>query len=129
MRIGHPMVDSDHAMLIDLINEAKTCAREHKLDAVSEVLARLAAYVDGHFGREESLLKEIGYPALAEHQKKHASFVGVTRKLNDAYAAAPNDAARMRAAEDIDRSLTMWLVNHILVEDMKYRPFLKGAGS
>ena len=70
---GNKMIDTQHKELIERINKLLIlCENEKpaKREAI-ETLDYLADYTEFHFGEEEKLQEEIGYPALAEHKKKH----------------------------------------------------------
>ena len=65
---GNKMIDTQHKELIDRINKLLIlCENEKpaKREAV-ETLDYLADYTEFHFGEEEKLQEEIGYPGIAE---------------------------------------------------------------
>ena len=80
---GNEMIDTQHKELIDRINKLLIlCENEKpaKREAV-ETLDYLADYTEFHFGEEEKLQEEIGYPGIAEHKKKHEELRQVVKDL------------------------------------------------
>ena len=69
---GNEMIDSQHKVLIEKINDLVASCEEKKdkLNAV-RLLNYLADYTEFHFSAEEKLQEEIGYPGIEEHKKKH----------------------------------------------------------
>ena len=51
------------------------------LDGYKRQLDYLADYTEFHFGEEEKLQEEIGYPGIAEHKKKHEELRQVVKDL------------------------------------------------
>lgn len=110
---GNKMIDTQHKELIDRINKLLIlCENEKpaKREAI-ETLDYLADYTEFHFGEEEKLQEEIGYPGIAEHKKKHEELRQVVKDL---YAMleeqeGPTDAF----VESVNENVTNWLYNHI----------------
>lgn len=113
--VGNAVLDAQHREVIDLIN---------MLDdetLVEVVLEQLERYAREHFRDEERLMEEAGYPALAEHRALHAAFAEWLAGMQKA-CLAPGVAPLLR--DDIRAYLENWLIEHILVEDMAYRPYV-----
>lgn len=110
---GNKMIDTQHKELIDRINKLLIlCENEKpaKREAV-ETLDYLADYTEFHFGEEEKLQEEIGYPGIAEHKKKHEELRQVVKDL---YAMLEEQEGPTAAfVESVNENVTNWLYNHI----------------
>ena len=122
MSVGVPLIDSDHRALIDLINRLHD-ALEYGAGPsdMDQVFQSLVAYIEFHFAREEAVLAACGYPSLAEHQAEHDRFTADMRYTRDRYFSG----GEAGLGPHLLAFLKDWLNNHILVEDMAYRPFLE----
>lgn len=69
---GNELIDSQHQELISRIKQFVDSCEDGggKIKAI-QMLDYLADYTNFHFSAEEKLQQEVGYPGLAEHQKKH----------------------------------------------------------
>lgn len=110
---GNKMIDTQHKELIDRINKLLIlCENEKpaKREAI-ETLDYLADYTEFHFGEEEKLQEEIGYPAIAEHKKKHEELRQVVKDL---YSMLEEQEGPTEAfVESVNENVTKWLYNHI----------------
>lgn len=123
MRIGVPMVDADHKVLISLINQVHSCiSSDEEYANLASVLRALGDYTDYHFQREEKLQEEIDYPALAGHKDLHEKLSEQVREIIRRYEAARGSVR----AVDILTFLEHWLTDHILNHDMAYRRYAVG---
>ncbi|MDO5424424.1 MAG: hemerythrin family protein [Eubacteriales bacterium] len=109
---GNDMIDAQHKELIEKINKLlQSCEdRSDKIGAI-KMLDYLADYTDFHFGAEEKLQEEIGYPGLAEHKKKHEELRQVVKELSEMLheEEGPTDAF----VERVNENVTNWLYVHI----------------
>ncbi|MCX7141477.1 MAG: bacteriohemerythrin [Proteobacteria bacterium] len=120
--VGNDTLDEQHKKLLKLCVEATICmessATIEEFERFHAILTQMISYAAEHFETEEALLKEHGYPQLAEHQEEHQEYIGQLTEL------------LMRASEDItDRGalkqcLWTWWSRHILESDMKYSEFI-----
>lgn len=120
--VGDSVFDNDHRRLIDLINRVEEADREGL--PVDWALDELEEYARYHFGREETRMEALGYPALEAHRKEHAAFIEWLETVKSTYHAAPEAHAHLAAA--VNAYLRDWLDNHILKTDMAYKPHLAG---
>lgn len=109
---GNKMIDSQHKELIERINNLLIKA-ENKPDKVDSIkmLDHLAEYTEFHFKEEENLQKEIGYPGMAEHLKKHEELRQSVQELYDMLEEqeGPTDAF----VEQVNKKVLEWLFSHI----------------
>lgn len=124
--VGIRLIDNDHKDLVDTVNELHDAieAREG-CEAVRRALTMLAGYVREHFTREEQLMADYGYPALAAHKRLH---VALRRRVHAIRLVHAEDPFRIDPAKLLD-FLRDWLVNHILKSDLQYVPYMTGKDS
>jgi len=124
LAVGHPIVDYDHQMLINLANDFHFAVENGSGEqAVAAALERLVQYVESHFKREEQLFMNSNYPDKAKHQQNHRDIENMVRAFQASYAADP-------ASIDLNRLLDffkVWLIKHIGKLDRGYMPYVKTA--
>lgn len=117
-------MDQQHQKLIALVNELDDAMRQGKgKEVVSKVIGGLVTYTRTHFGAEERLLTQHGYPELDVQKKEHEDFVAKAAQFQADY-----NSGRMGLSIQIMNFLSNWLQHHIKVLDKKYGPFLNGKG-
>ncbi len=120
--VGVPLIDRDHRVLVDLINQLPAALDgDESRWVVGSVLGGLWDYTEYHFAREEALQEAAGYPDLPAHHGHHVALKDEVRRHMDHYDADPEgmDKAALLAF------MQNWLIEHILQEDMTYRPFVE----
>ena len=120
--VGVEVLDKQHKQIVEIINRLIDEPKEgFDSDEVAKILDDLTKFVHYHFQTEEQLLAEHGYPELKTQQEEHkefrielASFCMASMKN---HTVIPINALLY---------LKEWWEEHILVKDMKYRPYLTG---
>jgi hemerythrin len=121
LRTGHEDIDRQHASLFEAVNRLHEAMRSHSSRQVQgEVLAFLRTYTMEHFGAEESLMGEHGYPELASHKALHDDLVLQVRELEGKYAAGSMTLSIMTL-----HFLKDWLTSHIREHDQKFAAYLR----
>jgi len=117
--IGQPDIDRDHRTLVGILGVLSQgyCDR----DLVDTQIKMLEHYVADHFSREEQMMFDGGYPDLEPHQEQHWRFCNEVKRMRESWATG--DTLELQA-EIIDR-LSAWLMDHILVVDRRYMPWIK----
>ncbi len=124
LSVGIGLIDDQHKVLLDLINELHAGMRNRKSDAVLVgVVERLKEYTVKHFGQEEAYFDRYGYPETAQHKEIHAKLV---QQVLDFEAGLKSGKAKVTM--DIMRFLKDWLVKHIMGTDKRYTAFLNQKG-
>ncbi|MEW5729376.1 MAG: bacteriohemerythrin [Pseudomonadota bacterium] len=121
MSVGVARLDEDHRRLLGMLNTLDDAL--HRADAQDEVgraLGELIRYTYYHFGAEERLLEEVGYPDLDGHRQAHRVMADHVRQMEADYEANP----RSVVATELYKFLSDWLVHHIRSEDMRYKTAL-----
>lgn len=120
--VGVAELDGHHQRLAELINSLVDHAKA-KSDRllVEKTLSTLTAYAFYHFGREEQLMAQHGFPSLAAHLTEHEQFCETVKQIGNNAAAGLIDIQRLTDF------LVDWWSHHILEVDMQYKPFLAAA--
>ena len=118
--VGTTALDADHRRLIEILNRIydawQTDPSKIELD---QLFDELLDYTDGHFNREESKLAARDYPLLAAHHAQHERLRETVLAFRTRHLAGNTPDA---LTEDMAKFLKSWLMDHILGEDMKYKP-------
>jgi hemerythrin-like metal-binding protein len=80
-------------------------------------------YAQTHFRAEEYLMAEYGYEQKAQQEKQHQAFIDKTMAFYSATDLGPN----ILSTALLDY-LSIWLVEHILKQDMQYKEFFQSKG-
>ncbi len=123
MSVGVEAIDTDHKMLIGLINQlADAIDKGNAHDIVASVINALVDYTEYHFGREEEMMLVCDYADFNNHVSTHGKIIETLQHLRNAHAGrAPGHTEKVLL--DFMRA---WLIDHILGVDMKYAPAMKG---
>jgi hemerythrin-like metal-binding protein len=121
MSVGHPEIDADHQRLVGIINRLWVSEDNGNRQVIEFVLDDLVHYTESHFKREEHLMSEMGYPERERHGRIHRSICRRLEEIRWEYFQGIREELRGEILE----FLKSWLNDHILVEDMSYRPYLR----
>jgi len=113
--VGHPELDEQHQMLLELYNRFDAAAAQGKGSReVAGLLDALVGYTEKHFAAEERVLEEKGYAGLDRHRSLHQQLI---HKLD---GFRQDLAAGRRFTADFRRFLGYWWQSHILEHDKEY---------
>lgn len=125
LRTGHDAIDADHAHIIDAINaitrEARTGGQPSVCHALMEEFIDTCA---AHFRKEEEILAQAAYPALAEHSDCHNQMLEKARAAYQLCRTADDQAAHLRHLEDV----VSLLIDDIVRSDMAFVSYLQAQG-
>lgn len=124
MEVGNTIVDHDHRILLALVNQISLPETKQDPVAVGFILDELLGYTAMHFAREEGLMEKAGYPDLVEHRAIHKAMIAEVQQLQ-----ARLEVFTPRLGDDLHRFLANWLMQHILVEDRHYIPYVCAPGA
>ena len=119
--VGEPLLDSYHHIFFQAVDQIEKAAESGESHAAQERLAFLLMYANMHFESEEDLLWRVGYPELEQHRALHEAFRAMLMDLHQEMGEHPTPETASRTTE-VART---WWMDHILHEDMKYKPYLK----
>jgi hemerythrin len=120
------VIDNDHKDLVNTVNALhEAIAGGSARGEIGRIIGTLAQYVDEHFSREEALMETHDYPDLAGHKRIHRHLTRQVYAIRTIFASKPQqiDPAKLL------RFLRDWLVHHIVEEDRKYVPYMRGAAA
>ena len=121
-RLGIPVVDEEHSVLVDLLNDCYSLMAEGNKDEARQIFNEiLSAYVEEHFLHEELFMAEIGYPLLEEHRQVHANFKASFLQLKPLIESYDDKAFR----NALNDTFT-WIIGHIGRTDKKYAAYYQG---
>jgi hemerythrin len=119
--VGVDALDSDHKVLINLINQLDDAIKGNEpRETVEKVLESLLDYTDYHFRREEALMQAAGYPDVDAHKRTHGTLRAQVADIRDRYLRNPESIH----AREVLSFLKNWLTAHIVGRDRLYTPFL-----
>jgi hemerythrin-like metal-binding protein len=137
---------------INAVEEAVNSNHNH--DQIVEVLDHLVEYTKTHFSHEESIQQKINYPEHENHKRLHRDLITnldeIRDKLQSALSGSEEDEAGTDSdeltddelqdilagdlddddsvsAEDLEpliKLMRSWLVDHIIGNDLKMKPYL-----
>jgi len=121
--VGVEVIDGQHKKLLAMINrliDERKVLTDPK--TIAELLTAMTDYAEEHFRAEEFLMAEYGYDKKTLQEAQHRAFIVKTQEFCQA-GLGPNILS-----EALLDYLGSWLVNHILTEDMQYKPFFRSKG-
>ena len=117
------VIDNDHKDLVNTVNSLhEAISAGAARGQIGQIIGNLAKYVDEHFSREEALMETYDYPDLASHKRLHRHLTRTVYAIRIIFTSKPKKI-------DPTKLLTFlreWLIHHILQEDTKYTPYLRG---
>lgn len=117
LETGNAMIDSQHRQLIDAINSLlEACSQGKGRQEIERITRFLEDYTAKHFGDEEKLQKQYGYPDYVNHKKYHETFKKVVREISSELS---QKGPTVVLVGKVNTSIGGWLVNHITKEDVK----------
>lgn len=122
---GTPLVDTQHRMLIDKINQLEQLLNgppppKAKCD---ELLNFLGSYVGTHFKFEEQCMERARCPAHEKNKQAHAAFLGVFGKFKQRYLA---EGPKPELLKSLQVAAADWIKQHILTVDIQLKACAKG---
>lgn len=117
LETGIPFVDSDHRILVRLLNQVLACVDAHEeTQVLGSVLNALTDYTVYHFAREEKLQTLCGFDGAVHHAELHGSLAHEVDTLRTKFLSDPQNLS----SEGLAEFLTSWLIDHIVKEDLAY---------
>lgn len=117
---GIEVIDAQHRVLFDCLNRlGEVIHAEPSGTALDEGLACMAQRTIKHFQAEETLMKEIGYPARSLHSEQHNELILKVRTLQ--YKRAKGECV----TPEFVAFLAGWFDHHITDSDLDYVKHMK----
>jgi len=122
--VGVQELDKQHQRLIGSINALSDLVNNDEIVTLeSEPYNVLIWFAREHLHYEEFLLKKHSYPLTVQHKKQHEFYLDGLDALTEPIKKTGGVPAKVCYDFACD-----WLIQHILVEDMKYKPFFEEKG-
>ncbi len=116
--------DTQHKKLLELLNRLFDAMKVGQgKEVLGITLKELVDYTVYHFGTEEKLFQQFGYPEYAKHKEEHDDLTKKALELKAAF-----DSGKQTITIEVMTFLKNWLNVHILQEDKKFGPYLQSKG-
>jgi hemerythrin len=118
MEVGVPKIDAQHRELIDRLNAVISLgAKSVSAEETKKTLDLLSEYVVKHFGDEEALQAQSGYPKYEWHKGQHQLYIREVEKIKREFAA---NGISAKFTLDLNNSIVNWIVRHIKAVDTEF---------
>jgi hemerythrin len=115
LSVGIEVIDQQHRRIVEYINQLDDALSfGHSREEIGNLINDLVDYTMSHFGFEESLQEEAGYPFLISHRKVHELF---TQRVTEYQTRFENGED---VCKGLNSLLVTWLFNHIKRDDADY---------
>ena len=122
--VNNITIDEQHKKLISILNDLNDAMLAGKSSEIlEEVLLRLVDYTKFHFGTEEKLMVQYGYPEKTVHVTQHNQ---LTTEVGDFLIKYKQGKKFLNI--QLAEFLKDWLNHHILETDKKFGKFLVEKG-
>jgi hemerythrin len=121
LAVGVDAIDAQHRELFRRAEQLIRALRAGDRGEVVPVLAYLEEYAVHHFEAEEKLMRELGYPGLAEHAAAHRAFRDEYAELATRFARSGPTAY---VALTVHNWLSDWLRKHLGGLDLELGRFI-----
>ena len=118
--VGNDKIDIQHKRILNYINLLSSPPYNSvRNEEFHELLAEISEYALFHIKYEEELLRQLNYPDYEEHKKEHDNLIE-----NATLFSLNAESHEIETPEQLRAFLISWWEDHILVQDMKFKPFL-----
>ncbi|MBT4288809.1 MAG: hemerythrin family protein [Deltaproteobacteria bacterium] len=118
-----PSIDNQHVLLLKAINALEEFLGENRIRLdINKLVRALNKYAKIHFSHEESLMKQVKFQQLEQHQNEHEEFI---EKLIIFESQITQDDVATGVYEGFMDYLNEWFVYHLLGSDRKYVDLFK----
>ena len=121
MSVGDAVIDEDHQHLIDLVNKYEAAVEHKSPQALAMAFDGLVRYAQTHFEREEKIMEAVHFPDRRTHADHHKDLLSRMEAFHK--------ELEVHRRFDLKKTTTFlhdWLIDHVLNEDMRLKPYLKG---
>ncbi len=123
--VGVDELDEQHKKIIAMINLLnENQSEKSQVEVVRNVLIEMMKYSKYHLDYEEGLLAQNDYPDYKNHKNSHLDYMMAYSSLSIEIMKHEKD----QVPKNLLDFLNNWWTHHILVEDMKYKPFFQEKG-
>jgi hemerythrin len=127
MEVGVSKIDVQHKELIDRLNAVISMgAKSVSKEETQKTLDFLGDYIVKHFGDEEVLQKQSGYPKYEWHKGQHKIYIDEFQKLKKEFMA---NGVSAKFTLDLNNSIVNWIVRHIKTVDVELGKYIQAHSS
>lgn len=124
LAIGNQRIDEQHRELLERFDALlAACRRGEGRGELIRLLDFLDEYVVKHFGDEEALQRESGFPDFQSHQLQHLGFTKRVMELKRTIRA--EGEVQVDHVLATNKMLLDWLVQHISTRDREVGRYLQ----
>lgn len=116
-------IDNQHKELVYILqqmNDLQKADLKRRMTFLPSIIEKLFYYSQYHFSYEEQLMSSYNYPETLAHRGLHHDFILRIQDFVREYKLNKESLS-----DEIVQFLHEWVTNHILVEDKKYKQFLR----
>ncbi|MBI5741803.1 MAG: hemerythrin family protein [Nitrospirae bacterium] len=128
LSVGVEKIDNQHKELFSRITDLVDAIRRHTCKyKIGDVVGFLDEYIVFHFGEEERLMREHGYPGYEQHIKQHERFManfGELKKVLPKLEGGTKPGSYDLSVET-NQVVVDWILDHIANVDKRFGEFLK----
>lgn len=114
-------IDEQHKKLVSILNKLfDAMVHEKGRSVLSEILKDLTDYTKYHFETEESMMALYDYPEILQHKQYHEELTKKVIEFQIKFCKGDD-----RVTRQLYDFLKKWLMQHILNEDKKLKPYFE----
>jgi hemerythrin-like metal-binding protein len=122
--VGVGTLDEQHQTLIGMMNQLiDTPNVDSNSTIITDLLNGMIEYATTHFVEEERLMGVHNYPDFLPHQEQHVAFM---KKTAEFCSVEEGTVVVHDFSETVLAYLRAWWIQHIQVDDMKYKSLFIG---
>jgi hemerythrin len=120
---GNPVIDGQHKELFRRLNLLLiACRQGDGPQAIAQAIHFLETHMVEHFGHEEKLMADAGFPDRTIHEQEHREFFGHFMRVRKMFQTQGSDYSLV---VDTIKTVVGWAANHIMVKDKALCRFLR----
>lgn len=122
---GYVDIDKQHRLIFQKVNELFSACKAGASDVEAREMSDfLLDYCITHFSYEQSLMKAHNYPDYAQHFKAHTGFKTFVKEFSE---KTGEQGMNVSMVVKLNQELIKWLVEHIMVADVKMGKYINEA--
>jgi len=115
-----PSMNDTHLEETLIINKLDEAVRKNDIDAIAVGLNELLAHAISHYGAEEEMMSDVGFPTFAAHKKEHDRHLVELQSVID-YFMKNQDPRAIYAY--IEGGMSAWILHHANTMDRELALF------
>jgi hemerythrin len=128
---GHPLIDTQHQMLVSYINRLEGLSRNtnpsrRDVEFILQFIEFMENYIVVHFQQEEQCMEQHRCPALQQNKDAHCKFLDFFRQFKHRF---DTEGCRPEVLSTLCEACNAWIQQHILRIDLQLKPCLRQAAA